>query len=164
MKDFKPPTTGNLQNRYLACPVSIISQIHSVMFKSLFALAIGIFIISLPGNSQASHFKISKTFHIASAGGWDYLAVYNNKLYVSHGTQVNILDKNSGDSLGVIENTTGVHGIAFVPALNKGYTSNGRLDNLSVFDLKTDKVLGQLATGQNPDAILYDAFSKNIFT
>jgi YVTN family beta-propeller protein len=115
---------------------------------------------------KATGFHVAKTFHIASAGGWDYIAVGpgNNRLYVSHGTQVNILDQTTGDSLGVIPNTTGVHGIAFVPSLGKGYTSNGRLNNVTVFDLKTNQVLSQIATGQNPDAIMYDEFSKMIIT
>jgi len=112
------------------------------------------------------HFQVTKSFPIASAGGWDYIAVGpgNNRLYVSHGTQVNILDETTGDSVGVIPNTTGVHGIAFVPSLGKGFTSNGRLNNVTVFDLKTNEVKGQIATGQNPDAIMYDAFSKLIIT
>src|SRR5678810_1313546 len=81
-------------------------------------------------------FQILKTFHIQSGGGWDYIAVGpgNNRLYVSHGTQVNILDKTTGDSIGVIENTTGVHGIAFDKDHNKGFTSNGRL-NLSLIHI-----------------------------
>src|SRR5689334_14009194 len=81
------------------------------------------------------NYHIQKTFHIQSAGGWDYLTVGpgNNRLYVSHGTQVNILDKTTGDSIGVIENTTGVHGIAFDKEHNKGFTSNGRLNNVTVF-------------------------------
>ena len=117
------------------------------------------------GFSQSQHtFKVVKTFHIMSAGGWDYIAVNNGKLYVSHGTQVNILNENTGDSLGFIPNTTGVHGIAFDEAQNKGYTSNGRLNNVTVFDLKTNEVLSQIATGQNPDAILYEPFSKKIIT
>ena len=68
---------------------------------------------------KTSGYKITKTFHVASLGGWDYPAVNanSNKLYLSHGMQVNILDKTTGDSLGVILNTTGVHGIAFVDAL-----------------------------------------------
>lgn len=115
--------------------------------------------------AQPQHdYSVVKTFHIASSGGWDYIAVHNNKLYVSHGTQVNILDENSGDSLSFIPNTTGVHGIAFNEALNKGYTSNGRLNNVTVFDLTTNKVTGQVATGENPDAILYEPFSKKIIT
>jgi YVTN family beta-propeller protein len=114
----------------------------------------------------AKAFHILKTFHIESAGGWDYLAVGpgNNRLYVSHGTQVNILDKTSGDSIGIIENTTGVHGIAFDKENNKGFTSNGRLNNVTVFDLGTNAVITQIATGENPDAILYEPFSKKIIT
>jgi len=115
--------------------------------------------------SQKAHeYRVIKTFHIASSGGWDYLVAHDKKLYVSHGTQVNILDENSGDSISFIPNTTGVHGIAFNEALNKGYTSNGRLNNVTVFDLTTNKVTGQIATGENPDAILYEPFSKTIIT
>ena len=116
--------------------------------------------------AQSSGYKLSRTFHIASAGGWDYIAVgpNNNRIYVSHGAQVNVLDEKSGDSVGVITNTNGVHGIAFVPSLQKGYTSNGRSNNISVFDLKTNQVLSQIATGENPDAIMYDNFSKKIIT
>jgi len=113
----------------------------------------------------AQDYTVSKAFKIGSPGGWDYIAVGpNGKLYVSHATQVNILDQKTGDSVGVIPNTTGVHGIAFVESLGKGYTSNGRLNNVTVFDLKTSAVLGQIATGQNPDAIMYDPYSKTIIT
>ena len=111
-------------------------------------------------------FSVQKTFHIASPGGWDYIAVGpgNNRLYVSHGTQVNILDESNGDSIGVIENTTGVHGIAFDKEHNKGFTSNGRLNTVTVFDLKTNAVIAQIPTGTNPDAIMYEPFSKKIIT
>ena len=118
-------------------------------------------------NAQhATGLHITNTFHIASPGGWDYLAVapVNNWLYVSHGTQVNILNKKTGDSVGVIENTTGVHGIAFDVADKKGFTSNGRLNNVTVFDLNTNAVLAQIPTGTNPDAIMYEPFSKKIIT
>src|SRR5258706_7070102 len=114
--------------------------------------------------SQTTGFKVTKVFHIASSGGWDYIAVGpdNNRLYVSHGTQVNILDETTGDSVGVILNTTGVHGIAFDKEHGKGFTSNGRINTVTVFDLTTNKVTAQIPAGQNPDAILYDPFSKKI--
>jgi YVTN family beta-propeller protein len=104
------------------------------------------------------------TFHLPGNGGWDYLAIQpgSEKLYVSHSSQVNIVNKTTGDSLGVIPGTSGVHGIAFVPGLNKGYTSNGRSNTLTVFDLQTDKILAQLPVAQNPDAIMYDDFSKRV--
>ncbi len=109
---------------------------------------------------------VTNTFYIKSAGGWDYLEAgpINDWLYVSHGSQVNILNKKTGDSVGVIENTTGIHGIAFDEALGRGYTSNGRLNNVFVFDMNTNKVLATIATGQNPDAIMYEPFSKKIIT
>ena len=118
-------------------------------------------------NAQSSK-KISllNTFHIASTGGWDYLAIgpVNNWLYISHGAQVNILNKITGDSVGVIKNTTGVHGIAFDVNNNKGFTSNGRLNNVTVFDMNSNKVLTQIAVGANPDAIMYEPFTKMIIT
>ncbi len=139
------------------------------MKSSFFKISsIAVLLLSLTQLSaqKSSGYKVAKTFHIASPGGWDYIAVdeNSNKLYVSHGTQVNILDKSTGDSLGVIANTTGVHGIAFNPSLGKGYTSNGRLNTVTVFDLKTNAVLSQIKTGDNPDAIMYDEFSKKIIT
>ena len=129
----------------------------------LFAITIA---VAITKAQSATGLHITKTFHIASAGGWDYLEVgpVNDWLYISHGTQVNILNKNTGDSVGVIENTTGVHGIAFDLANKKGFTSNGRINTVTVFDMNTNKVLAQIATGQNPDAIIYEPFSKKIIT
>jgi len=116
-------------------------------------------------NAQgASGYQVKKTYKIESSGGWDYIAVAFGKIYASHGTQVNILDEKTGDSLGYIPNTTGVHGIAFIESLGKGYTSNGRLNNITVFDLKTNQVLKQIPAGQNPDAIMYEPFTKKIIT
>lgn len=135
--------------------ITIISTIIAVCF-SPYAL-----------NAQsATGFRVTNVFHITSSGGWDYIAVGpdNNRLYVSHGIQVNILDESNGDSVGIIPNTIGVHGIAFVPSLGKGYTSNGRINNVSVFDLKTNQITGMITAGTNPDAIMYDDYSKLIIT
>lgn len=134
------------------------------MIKSILFAAILLTTSIFSGLRAQKDFRLLKTFHIQSAGGWDYLIVGpgNNRLYVSHGTQVNILDKTTGDSIGVIENTTGVHGIAFDKVLNKGFTSNGRLNTVTAFDLTSNKILAQIPTGQNPDAILYESFTKKI--
>ena len=132
--------------------------------KNFFAATLTIAIFSGAFAQDRDDYKVIKTFHIASAGGWDYIAVNNRKLYVSHGTQVNILNESTGDSISVIPNTTGVHGIAFDNELNKGFTSNGRSNNVTVFDITTNQVLSQIPTGENPDAILYESFSKKIIT
>lgn len=123
-------------------------------------------VISTAHAQTVTGFHISNTFHIASAGGWDYLEVgpVNDWLYVSHGTQVNVLNKKTGDSVAVIKNTTGVHGIAFDVADGKGFTSNGRLNTVTAFDINSNKVLAQVSSGQNPDAIIYESFSKKIIT
>jgi DNA-binding beta-propeller fold protein YncE len=135
------------------------------MIKKIFLPVVFIIGVCSMASAQKEHeYKIVKTYKIASTGGWDYIAVNNSKLYVSHGTQVNILNEETGDSVGFIPNTTGVHGIAFDNELGKGYTSNGRLNNVTVFDLKTNEIIGQIATGQNPDAIMYESFTKLIIT
>lgn len=123
-----------------------------------------LFFVILCSCAQTKDYKVVKTYHIASSGGWDYIAVNNGKLYVSHGTQVNILNEANGDSVSFIPNTTGVHGIAFDNELGRGYTSNGRSNNVTVFDLKTNEVITQIATGENPDAIMYEPHTKTIIT
>jgi DNA-binding beta-propeller fold protein YncE len=136
------------------------------LFRLLFSICLLEFLTFGQLFAQTTGFKVAKVYHIASSGGWDYIAVGpdNNRLYVSHGTQVNVLNETNGDSIGVILNTTGVHGIAFVPALGKGYTSNGRINNVTVFDLNTNQTLDTITAGTNPDAIMYDDFSKQIIT
>ncbi len=136
-------------------------------YSNIFSFLLACLCLAGTATAQsASGFHVKKTFHIASPGGWDYISVgpSNSRIYVSHGGQVNILDQKTGDSVGVIPNTTGVHGIAFDPSNSRGYTSNGRLNSVTVFDVKTNNVLAQIETGQNPDAIMYDPFSKMVIT
>jgi len=136
-----------------------------------YAAAIALFgvaaIVPQTGRSQNSTgFKVLNDYKINSPGGWDYILVdgANKRVYVSHGSQVNIIST-TGDSLGVIPKTTGVHGIALVHSLNKGFTSNGRANSVTVFDLKTLATTGEITLPvKNPDAIFYDDFSKKIIT
>ena len=120
--------------------------------------------ISYAQNKSAYH--ISGTFAIKGSGGYDYMTVdsVSEKLYVSHGSQVNVLNKSTGDSLGVIKAEKDVHGIALVHALGKGYISNGSLNKVLVFDLATNKILTYVPTGKFADAIFYDDFSNTIIT
>jgi YVTN family beta-propeller protein len=115
--------------------------------------------------AQTSGYHVVNTLHISGAGRWDYIALnpVNDNVYVSHMTQVNILNRNTGDSVGIIPNTDGIHGIAFAPELKKGFTSNGKLNTVSVFDINTNAVLAQIKTGENPDAIMYDPHSRKVY-
>lgn len=108
--------------------------------------------------------QIKKTI-IGGEGGWDYLSVdpTNNLLYVSHSTQVEVLDAKTHEKVGTIPNLQGVHGVIAVPSTGRGITTNGRSNTATIFDLKTRQVIAELPTGKNPDALLYDSFSKNVF-
>jgi YVTN family beta-propeller protein len=75
-----------------------------------------------------------------------------------------VIDTESGKQVGEIPDTAGVHGIALDPEIGRGFTSNGREDTVSVFDLKSLAVEKKIKVGGGPDAILYDPFSKRVFT
>jgi len=114
---------------------------------------------------QTEQYHILKTFPVSGDGKWDYLAVspVNDYLYISHGTQVNVIDKITGNPVMVIPNTTGVHGIAFAPDVEKGFISCGKLNKVIVFNINSNEVTGEIKTGENPDAIMYDDYSKKVY-
>ena len=111
--------------------------------------------------------KILKEVKIGGEGGWDYLTMDSSarRLYVSHATHVVVVDPDAGKVVGDIPDTPGVHGIALVPSLNRGFVSNGRGNNVTIFDIKTLKPISQVATtGDNPDSIRYEPKSGRVFT
>ena len=85
-------------------------------------------------------------------------------MYVTHGTEVILFQVDHCWKLRSIVGLQGVHGVAFVPKLNRGFISNGRAERSTVFDLKTGEKLAEIKTGANPDAILYDGFSNRLFS
>ena len=112
-------------------------------------------------------YHLVKKLTIGGDGGWDYLTVdaAARRLYVTRSTRVQVFDADSGAPVGEIPNTAGVHGVALVPELDRGFTSNGRASSVTVFDAKTLKTLSEIkTTGENPDAILYDPSSRRVFT
>lgn len=110
-------------------------------------------------------FRVIKTYKLGGDGGWDYLTYdqASNRLYISRSTHVIVIDADSGQPVGDIPDTPGVHGIALAPEFGRGFVSNGRDGTVSVFDLKSLKVLNKIKAGENPDAILYDPASKRVF-
>lgn len=111
-------------------------------------------------------YKLLKEIPVGGEGGWDYLAVdqYARRLYVSHATKVVVIDIDNNKVVGEIADTPGVHGIAIAPKLGLGFTSNGRENRASIFDLKTLKTISKVETGENPDAILYNAGQEEVYT
>lgn len=117
-------------------------------------------------------YKVITKIKIGGGARWDYayLDSANHRLYVSHGTQTEVIDTASDKLVGTIMGTNGVHGIAVADDLGRGFTSDGTDNDVTVFDLKTLKVIesigvnGKIKTGQNPDSIIYEPTSHRVFT
>jgi DNA-binding beta-propeller fold protein YncE len=103
---------------------------------------------------------------IGGEGGWDFLEVdaANRRLYVTRGNRVVVLDIDSEKVIGEIPDTPGVHGVAFVPELGRGVTSNGGDSSATVFDTKTLKTLGKVKANGRPDIIYYEPVTRRVFT
>ncbi len=115
----------------------------------------------------AEGYHVLSTIKIGGQGFWDYLTMdtVNRRLYVSNATRVVVVDPDAGKVVGEIPDTQGVHGIAIADKLNKGYVSDGRTNDVTIFDLKSLKVLGKVEmTGTNPDAIIYEPKSERVYT
>lgn len=113
---------------------------------------------------EAPGFKMTKQYAVPGDGGFDYVVFdsSSNRLYVSHGTKVDVLDADSGKVLGTVEDTPGVHGIAVVPALHRGFTTNGGNATVSVFDTNTLKTIRTITVGKDPDFVFYDPQTKRV--
>jgi YVTN family beta-propeller protein len=133
--------------------------------KSISPLAFAILTLS-SSCLQAATYKLETRYPVGGSGGWDYITVDSaaRRLYVSHGTQVNVLDADSGKPIGVIENTLGVHGIAIASDGQHGFTSNGKEDTVSMFDTKTLALIKKIEVGKGPDSIYFEPVSQRVFT
>jgi YVTN family beta-propeller protein len=115
----------------------------------------------------APRMEVVQRWKLAGGGGWDYLTLDSatRRLFISRATRVDVVDTQSGRVLGTIADTQGVHGIALAPDLHRGFTSNGKGDSITVFDLDSLKSIREVKIpADNPDAILYEASGKHVFT
>jgi hypothetical protein len=114
----------------------------------------------------ASGYKVIKTVPVGGEGGWDYVYVDSaaRRVYISRGTHTMVMDADTYAIVGDIPDTQGVHGIAIATELGRGFTSNGRGNDVTIFDLKTLKPIGSAKTDANPDAIIYEPVTKRVFT
>ena len=114
----------------------------------------------------AEGYHVLNKIKIGGTGGWDYITVDSNahRAYATHGTVVDVVDLDAGKTVGQIPQLHGVHGVALVPEMNKGFISNGQSNSVTIFDLKTLAKTGEPATGMNPDSICYEPKTQRIFT
>jgi YVTN family beta-propeller protein len=130
--------------------------------KTFFIFALLLSLLAVPTTGS---YHITKKIPIPGQGGWDYLTVDEGarRLYVSHGTRVEVLDVDSGAIVGKVEKTPGVHGIAIAPEFGRGFVSNGQSSTVTIFDLKTLKTIAEVRVGKKPDAIIYDPATSRVF-
>src|SRR5262249_44479738 len=114
----------------------------------------------------ATGYKVVGHYPVPGVGGWDYVTLDDaaRRIYISHSTQVEVLDADDGKVVGTIADTPGVHGIAIASEFQHGFTSNGRENKVSMFDPATLKLIRKIDVGKGPDGIYYDPSVKRIFT
>ena len=132
--------------------------------KGIFACVVAV-VGLIAATGTPSGYRLASQVPLPGAGGWDYLTVDASarRVYISHATQVEVLDADTQKSVGTIPDTPGVHGIALAPRLGRGFISAGKADSVVVFDLKTLKALATVKTGKKPDAIVFDPATNRVF-
>jgi len=113
----------------------------------------------------ATNYQLLKKVAVPGAGGWDYVMVdeAGRRVYITHATQVDVLDADSLALLGTIPNTPGPHGVAIASEFGRGYVSAGKSDAVVPFDLKTLKPMPEIKVGKKPDAIVYEPLTKRVY-
>jgi YVTN family beta-propeller protein len=115
--------------------------------------------------SAQKPFSIQARWAIGGEGGWDYLAVDEpmHRLYVTHGTRLEVLDTKSGKIVGSITGMKGLHGVALDNAGKFGYISDGAANSVVVFDRASLKTVATIPTGTNPDGIAFEPVTKTVW-
>lgn len=136
----------------------------SMKLKLIFSLAGSAILLNAYSFGASPHWTLNDRIHIGGDGGWDYLVIQpeTNRLFVSHGKQVVVVDIKTKSIIGSIP-ANGVHGIALAPDLKRGFISNGADNTVTVFDLSTLKILAMLPAGKKPDAICYEPATHRVF-
>jgi YVTN family beta-propeller protein len=134
---------------------------NSMLFLMLLALTLG----SSVHGAETGNLKILKKLPLEGGARWDYVTVDPDahRLYIARTDHVTVVDTESGSVVGDIPDTPGVHGVAVAPDLGVGFISEGKAAKVAVFDLNTMKVQSTIATGENPDSIMYHPKTHLLF-
>jgi YVTN family beta-propeller protein len=133
------------------------------------ALTLGAPLAALAAQAMqgAPHYALQQRWALGAPSRWDYIEIdpVRHRRFVTRGDRVQVLDAASGKVIGEIPDTAGVHGVALAQDLKLGFTSNGRANSVTVFDLDTLQVRQQIkVNGGNPDAILYEPGTHKLYT
>jgi DNA-binding beta-propeller fold protein YncE len=122
--------------------------------------------LTLATFQSGTGYHVETRYPVPGNGGFDYIFIDSaaRRLYVSHGTEVNVVNPDNGKLIGTVGDTPGVHGTAIASEFKHGFTSNGRENKVSMFDLTTLQTIKKIDVGKGPDGIYYDPATKRVFT
>jgi len=133
--------------------------------KSLLMLLVLSFVLMAPvsAQNQPPLYRQTHKFTLGGEGGWDYITYDpdGNRVFIAHGMSILVVDADSGKQLGTMP-ANGAHGVALVPAMHRGFYTNGRAGTVTAFDSKTLQPTGDIKVGENPDAIIYDSYANAV--
>jgi YVTN family beta-propeller protein len=134
--------------------------------KRVLALLITVVVLAAAPAFAQKQYNVVNRVKLGGEGGWDYLIFDRDghRLFITRSTHVMVADAGTLKVTGDIPDLSGIHGVALAPELGRGFISNGGDNTVTVFDLKTLKKLDSVKVGERPDAILYDPFTKHVFT
>lgn len=143
----------------------IIIQPVRMSALACFFLILGLHTTASSSQAIDTGYHLTKTLEFAGDGSWDYLIADSEerRLYVTHSTDILVLDIDSGQVVGKVLGLKGVHGVAIDRESGRGFASNGRSGSIAIFDLKTLAVIDEVPAGNNPDAIILNPDSKRVF-
>ncbi|PYV45378.1 MAG: YVTN family beta-propeller domain-containing protein [Acidobacteria bacterium] len=120
--------------------------------------------LMLLGFLETAGYHLLAKYPAPGDDGWDYLTMDspNRRLFISHGTKVDVMDADQGRVIGEIAGTRGVHGIALAPQFNRGFISCGQANEAVIFDMKTLAIVNRVPVGKKPDAIIFDPLTKRV--
>jgi DNA-binding beta-propeller fold protein YncE len=116
--------------------------------------------------SAGASYHVARDLKLGGDGRWDYVTVdsVGHRLFIARQTRVMVVDPASGKLLGEIPGLNGAHGVALVYATGHGFATSGHDSTVTMFDLKTLRVLRRTRAADDADAVLYDPASKRVFT
>jgi DNA-binding beta-propeller fold protein YncE len=138
----------------------------SMLKHAITALALGASVGVVSAQSGQSRYHVVQQIKLGEDGRWDYITIdtAGHRLFIARQTRIMVIDQESGKLLGEIPGIDGAHGVALDYHSGHGFATAGRSGTVTIFDIKTLRILGTHAAADDADAILYDPASKQVFT
>ncbi len=135
--------------------------------RSIRSLAVlGSVLLFAAGARQAVSYHVARAFTLGGDGSWDYLALdtVDHRLFIGREDRFMVVDPATGELIGEIPGMHRAHGVAFAYDAGHGFATSGADSTVTMFDLKTLKVLGTTIAAVDDDALLYDPATRRVYT